>query len=52
MDVNDKIKELQKQIDNLPIGSISKKAINGNIYYYHRIYINKKRVENYIILSK
>ena len=48
MDVNDKIKELQKQIDNLPIGSISKKAINGNIYYYHRIYINKKRVENYI----
>lgn len=48
MEKNDKIKELQQQINDLPKGSISKKEIKGKIYYYHRIYVNQKRVENYI----
>lgn len=43
-----KIAELENQIAELPIGSISKKTVNGNIYYYHRWYENRKRKEQYI----
>lgn len=43
-----KIRDLEKQIFDLPIGSLSIKTINGNRYYYHRWYENKKRKEKYI----
>lgn len=42
------IAELEKQINNLPIGSISTKTINGHTYYYHRWYEDKKKKEKYI----
>lgn len=43
-----KIAALEKQISNLPIGSVSTKTVNGNLYYYHRWYENRKRKEQYI----
>lgn len=43
-----KIAELEDQIANLPIGSLSTKTVNGNLYYYHRWYENRKRKEQYI----
>lgn len=43
-----KIAELEDQIARLPIGSISTKNVNGNLYYYHRWYENRKRKEQYI----
>lgn len=43
-----KIRELEKQILDLPIGTLSVKSINGNRYYYHRWYENKRRKEKYI----
>ena len=36
MNKTDKILELKKQITELPAGSISKKTINGKIYFYHQ----------------
>ncbi len=47
-DSRNKIEELETKIANLPQGSISKKTINGKVYYYHRITIDKTRKENYI----
>ena len=43
-----KITELEQQIAELPAGSVTKKAINGNVYFYHRWTENKKRREKYI----
>lgn len=43
-----KIAELENQIADLPVGSISTKTVNGNLYYYHRWYENRKRKEQYI----
>lgn len=40
--------ELEKQISNLPAGSITKKTVNGKEYYYHRWTEEKKRHEKYI----
>ncbi len=41
--------ELERQIANLPAGSITKKKIvNGKAYFYHRWTENKKRREKYI----
>ena len=37
-----KITELEQQIAELPAGSVTKKAINGNVYFYHRWTENKK----------
>ncbi len=34
--IANKISELKKQLNELPSGSISKKTINGKIYYYHQ----------------
>lgn len=51
MDTNEillKIEELENQIGELPIGSISTKTVNGNLYYYHRWYENRRRKEKYI----
>ncbi|MGN0786709.1 MAG: AAA family ATPase [Christensenellales bacterium] len=43
-----KIADLEQQIAELPAGSVTKKAINGNVYFYHRWTENKKRREKYI----
>ena len=40
--------ELERQIANLPAGSITKKTVNGKEYFYHRWTENKKRREKYI----
>ncbi len=40
--------ELERQISNLPAGSITKKNVNGKEYFYHRWTENKKRREKYI----
>lgn len=43
-----RIEELEKEISRLPMGSVSTKKVNGNVYYYHRWYENKKRKEKYM----
>ena len=43
-----KIADLEQQIAELPAGSVTKKTINGNAYFYHRWTENKKRREKYI----
>ena len=40
--------ELEQQISNLPVGSITKKNVNGREYFYHRWTENRKRREKYI----
>lgn len=47
-----KIRDLEKQIFDLPIGILSIKTINGNRYYYHRWYENKRRKEKYIPIEE
>ncbi len=42
------IKELEKQIEILPKGYISKKTIKGNVYYYYRYKVQNKIIEKYI----
>ena len=39
---------LEKEISNLPSGSITEKKINGGTYYYHRWYEGGKRKEKYV----
>lgn len=50
MDQNtiERIAEIEREIAVLPAGSVSKKNVHGNIYYYHRITQNGKRIENYV----
>ena len=43
-----KIADLEQQIAELPEGSVTKKTIRGNVYFYHRWTENKKRREKYI----
>jgi len=43
-----KTAELEEQIVGLPAGSISRKKVNGKIYFYHRWYDNRKRKEQYV----
>ena len=38
-----RIDELEKQILELPAGSIAKKKVRGKDYYYHRWFEGKKR---------
>ncbi len=40
--------ELERQIADLPAGSVTKKNINGKEYFYHRWTESKKRREKYI----
>ena len=47
-----KIADLEQQIAELPAGSVTKKTINGNAYFYHRWTENKKRREKYIPAEK
>lgn len=42
------IAELKSEIDNLPVGSVAKKTIDGKVYYYHRVSVNGKRTETYL----
>lgn len=42
------IAEIEREIAVLPAGGVSKKNVHGNIYYYHRITQNGKRIENYV----
>ena len=35
--------ELIEQINNLPIGNVYEKHINGKTYFYHQYFRNKKR---------
>lgn len=42
------ISELENEIAALPAGSITKKTINGKIYFYYRWTEDKKRREKYI----
>ena len=44
--------KLEQQISNLPAGSITKKAVNGKEYFYHRWTENKKRREKYISMDE
>ena len=46
-----KIKELEDKIINLPQGYITKKNINGKMYYYHRFKEDNKLIEKYIDFS-
>ncbi len=43
-----KIAELEREIAILPEGSITKKKIRNKEYFYHRITLNGKRIENYV----
>lgn len=43
-----KIADLEQQIAELPAGSVTKKTINGNAYFYHRWTEDKKRREKYL----
>ena len=42
------IADLEQQIEKLPTGSITKKTINGKVYFYHRWTEDKKQKEKYI----
>ena len=48
MEAINRIEELKAQIANLPSGSITKKKVNGRIYFYHRFSVEGKRKEKYI----
>ena len=43
-----RIAEIEREIAVLPVGGVSKKNVHGNIYYYHRITQNGKRMEKYV----
>ena len=43
-----RMKELEQQIAELPVGSITRKTVNGKIYFYQRWSENGKRREKYI----
>lgn len=44
----DQIAALEQKIAELPIGSITKKTVNGHVYYYHRWSKNGDRQEKYL----
>lgn len=43
-----RISDLERQINALPAGSVSKKTVKGKEYFYHRWTENKKRCEKYV----
>ena len=47
-----RVAELEQQISALPVGSVTKKTVNGKEYFYHRWMEDKKRREKYIPLDK
>ena len=46
--LKDKINRLEQKIKALPQGSIGKKNIKNNDYFYHRYNENGKRIEKYL----
>ena len=46
--LQNRLTELKQQIELLPAGSITKKTVNGRVYFYHRWTEEKKRREKYI----
>ena len=47
-ELQNRIAELKQQIELLPTGSITKKTVNGRVYFYHRWTEEKKRREKYL----
>ena len=47
-EILDQIAELEQKIAELPIGSVTKKTVNGHVYYYHRWSENGDRQEKYL----
>ena len=47
-ELQNRLTELKQQIELLPAGSITKKTVNGKVYFYHRWTEEKKRREKYI----
>lgn len=47
-EIRERIEELKRQIASLPPGSVTKKKVNGKVYFYHRFSVNGKRKEKYI----
>ena len=47
-ELQNRLTELKRQIELLPAGSITKKTINGRVYFYHRWTEEKKRREKYL----
>ncbi len=47
-DIQARATELERQISDLPAGSVTRKTINGREYFYHRWTQDKKRREKYI----
>lgn len=48
MKKQDELNNIKKQIDSLPDGYISKKTINGKLYYYHQWTENGKKKSKYL----
>ena len=46
--IQERITQLEQQIAELPAGSIGRKTVGGNVYFYHRWTENKKRIEKYV----
>jgi len=44
----EQIADLEQKIAALPIGSVTKKTVNGHVYYYHRWSENGVRQEKYL----
>ena len=47
-ELQNRMAELKRQIEMLPAVSITKKTVNGRVYFYHRWTEEKKRREKYI----
>lgn len=47
-EIINRIAKLKTQITSLPSGSVTKKRVNGRIYFYHRFSVDGKRKEKYI----
>ena len=47
-ELENRLTELKRQIEMLPAGSVTKKTVNGRVYFYHRWTEEKKRREKYL----
>ena len=47
-EIQKRMEELEQQIAGFPVGSVTKKTVNGKEYFYHRWTENGKRRERYI----
>lgn len=51
-DLNERISEIEREINSLPIGTLSTKKVKGKEYYYHRYTLDHKRYEEYVDFKK